>query len=249
MKTKWTYFKWTLTLVILPGLLIAVIISSQKAQFFAIENIEVVLTNDLKNSLHMESFLKKTNAQLESLKGHSLWDLEVTDVYDSLQKETWIESLSLTRKWPSELLVEITARETKMIYVNGQGQTFPVLADGAMLEKVDPATVPDIMVMVGKNFEKSPELRKKALAVIDEIPDEGSFSKKNIAELRFEQNTGFWVSLMQEGLQVRLGEDRVRLKAQRVSQVINYMQNQELQARVIDANFSKKVLVKLRKAP
>jgi cell division protein FtsQ len=39
------------------------------------------------------------------------------------------------------------------------------------------------------------------------------------------------------------------LKAARVAQVIEYMETRQLEARVIDANLSKKVLVRLRKDP
>ena len=41
----------------------------------------------------------------------------------------------------------------------------------------------------------------------------------------------------------------IPIKAQRVSQVLEYMETRQLEARVIDANLSKKVLVRLRKDP
>jgi cell division protein FtsQ len=39
------------------------------------------------------------------------------------------------------------------------------------------------------------------------------------------------------------------LKADRVGQVLDYLEKHELDARVIDANLTKKVLVRLRKRP
>ena len=43
----------------------------------------------------------------------------------------------------------------------------------------------------------------------------------------------------------KYGEDQFEIKSSRVSQVIDYLENRDLKARVIDANLSKKVLVRL----
>lgn len=85
--------------------------------------------------------------------------------------------------------------------------------------------------------------------MIDEIPTEGKFSQKRISEIRHDSKDGFWMTMMKTGLRVKMGEDNFALKASRVGQVIEYMENRQLEARVIDANLSKKVLVRLRKDP
>ena len=54
---------------------------------------------------------------------------------------------------------------------------------------------------------------------------------------------------MSSGMRVNLGDDEVLKKSLRVSQVLNYVDEHQLDARVIDANLSKKVLVRLRKGP
>ena len=98
-------------------------------------------------------------------------------------------------------------------------------------------------------FEKNIEMRKKAISAVQEIPVEGKFSRKNISALHFDQKTGFWATLIESGMKVKMGEDRIALKSARVSQVLEYMESRGLEARVIDANLSKKVLVRLRKDP
>ena len=55
--------------------------------------------------------------------------------------------------------------------------------------------------------------------------------------------------MTQSGLRVKVGEDRVRTKSFRISQVLDYLDSRKFQARVIDANLSQKVLVRLRKEP
>jgi cell division protein FtsQ len=57
------------------------------------------------------------------------------------------------------------------------------------------------------------------------------------------------MTLIKTGVRVKMGEDQMALKAARVSQVVDYLETRQFDARVIDANLSKKVLVRLRKDP
>jgi cell division protein FtsQ len=54
---------------------------------------------------------------------------------------------------------------------------------------------------------------------------------------------------MNKELRVKLGNENFESKSLRVSQVIDYIENKQIEARVIDANLSQKVLVRLRKEP
>jgi hypothetical protein len=57
------------------------------------------------------------------------------------------------------------------------------------------------------------------------------------------------MTLIQPAVQVVLGEDSLNTKVERVAQVLNYLSAEQIKGRVIDASFSKKVLVRLRKGP
>jgi cell division protein FtsQ len=118
-----------------------------------------------------------------------------------------------------------------------------------MLESVSQKAAPDVALIQGDIFEKNLDVRQRAVKTIDEIPHTGKFSQKNISELRFDPKQGFWATLIGTGMRVKLGEEQISLKSARVSQVIEYMETRQLEARVIDANLSKKVLVRLRKDP
>ena len=121
--------------------------------------------------------------------------------------------------------------------------------DGNFLDTIETRQAPDVALLEGEIFLKKPELRKKAVEVLAELPEEGSFSQKSISEVRYDTKEGFWMTLIKSGIQVKIGEDKVGLKAARVSQVVDYLDSRQFEARVIDANLSKKVLVRLRKDP
>jgi len=161
----------------------------------------------------------------------------------------WIQSMNISRQWPSQLSVKLTVKEVKALIISQNGKLLPVVDEGAYLNSVEVGEAPDAAFLFGKEFEKNKELRKKAIQFIDELPSEGAFSKKTISEIHYEEKEGFWLNLVKDNLKVKIGHDQISMKSARVSQVIDYIESRKMNARVIDANLSKKVLVRLRKDP
>jgi cell division protein FtsQ len=145
--------------------------------------------------------------------------------------------------------VRIIPKDIGLLFVSRKGELYPLVTDGTFLPPILSQQAPDVALLEGEGFFKSVEMRKKALQLISEVPHDGRFSKKNISQIGYDPKEGFWVTLLQSGLRVKLGEEQFATKAARISQVIEYMDARQLEARVIDANLSKKVLVRLRKDP
>lgn len=236
--------------IILPLSLAGTLFYLNKNGFFNISKVEVILENP---SPGQEPFLKPLVASLEAdlrkYQGVSLWNIKLSKISRSVSGLNWVEGLNIKRSWPSTLQVHLRAYEVKLLYIGKDGKLVPVIRDGTFLDPVQAQQAPDVALLEGEVFFKKNELRKKAVAVIDQIPSEGSFSKKTISEIRYDNKEGFWMTLIKTGVQVKMGEDQVALKASRVSQVVDYLDSRQFDARVIDANLSKKVLVRLRKDP
>lgn len=236
--------------VILPLSLAGALIYLDKHGSFNISKVEVVLENTAPGQ---EAFLRPNVAELESLlqkyQGVSLWQIKLKDISREVQPMVWIESLNIKRSWPTTLLVRIHPHEVKLLYMSKNGKLVPIIRDGSFLMPVDSQQAPDVALLEGDDFSKKPELRKKAVDVIEQVPAEGSFSKKTISEIRYDSKEGFWMTMIKTGIQVKIGEEQVSLKSKRVSQVVDYLESRQFDARVIDANLSKKVLVRLRKDP
>ncbi len=236
--------------IVLPAAIVATVFHLNKNGFFDIAQAEVILQDAPPGQ---EQFLKPLVAKLEedlnSYKGQSLWEIKLKGVSKKVDSLEWIDQASVKRSWPSSLTVRVRPHEVKLLFLAKGGKLLPIIEDGSVLEAVDSKQAPDVALLDGEIFLKKAELRKKAVQVMEEIPDSGSFSKKTISEVRYDQKEGFWMSLVKSGLHVKMGEDQVALKAARVSQVVDYLENHQFDARVIDANLSKKVLVRLRKDP
>lgn len=243
-------FKLIFGFIILPASLAGTLFYLNKNGFFNIQNIEVVLENP---SVGQEPFLKphieNLHALLAKYQGQSLWNVKLTNIDKEVSHLDWVESSMLTRSWPSTLEIKVKPYEVKLLFMSKNGKLVPIIKNGSFLQPVEVKEAPDVALLDGESFAKKTELRKKAVDVFEQIPADGSFSKKTISEIRFDDKEGFWMTMIKTGVRVKIGEDQVALKAARVSQVVDYLDTHQFDARVIDANLSKKVLVRLRKDP
>jgi len=107
----------------------------------------------------------------------------------------------------------------------------------------------DLPILRGANFHKQEPLRSKAVALLTEIPTRGLFSKQNISEIRYEDKNGFVLHLVNRNTLVKLGKENFAQKSSFIERAISYLESQRLEGRVIDARYSKKVVVKLRNEP
>lgn len=235
--------------VVIPSSVVGTIYWLNKSGFFDLDHIEISIENAQQHAQYLQPLVADLDKRLEKYRGVSLWDLDLSDISKEIQSLKWIETNYLSRSWPTQLSVRISPREVKLLYYTKAGEMLPVVSDGTFLSPVSAKQAPDVTLLEGEVFEKNLEMRKKAVKTISEIPFDGKFSQKNISELRFDSKEGFWATLISSGIKVKIGEEAIPIKAQRVSQVLEYMETRQLEARVIDANLSKKVLVRLRKEP
>lgn len=234
-------------------LLAAVFVGSffvlENNHFFVLNEIEIIIKNAPENPLYLKPVLKKLNDRLDKYKQHSIWKIDLGKLNSDIAKNQWVADYKVERRFPNSIRIIIQPQEVKLLYLSRGGKLVPVIGDGSLLEPLDAQTAPDLPLLVGDDFYKKPELRKKSVDLVDEIPKQGAFSQQSISEIRYDQKDGFWMTLINQGIQVKIGEEQVGIKSERVSQVLDYMETNNFQARVIDANLSKKVLVRLRKDP
>lgn len=224
-------------------------ISLESSGFFNIEHIELVVEDTPESPLYLQPLMKRLDQSLEVHRGQSLWKIDLNQISKQVMSESWIEDVTLTRRFPSKIRVVIQPKQIKMLFLSRQGRLLPIVKDGSYLESVEAKQAPDVPLLVGEMFAAQKELRKKSVDILEAVPLEGSFSRKTISEIQYDPKEGYWMTLVKDGIKVKMGEDQMALKGARVSQVIDYMEAHSFQPRVIDANLSKKVLVRLRKDP
>lgn len=242
-------WKFVLTFVLLPSAIGAVFYFLDRYGYFNLSEVHISVEQSGHSKLTLKKNVENLQADLSKFKNQSLWHLNLMDFSVRLQEEVWVESFNISRRWPSSLHIHVKAYPIYFVYMNNQGQIYPVMGNGEMLKPVGPAESPDVPITREAQFQKSVELRKRAIQLLKDIPLRGSFSRSQVSEIHYNSKIGFSFTLVRDGLVVKMGDEQIRTKSLRVSEVLDYLYAKKFQARVIDANLSQKVLVRLRKEP
>ncbi len=243
------WFKFFVTFFFLPLVSAGFFYYLNEKGFFNLKNIEILVEDSSYSRKALKKSVEKLDRKLELLRGQPLWQLGLQAVSSDLANEKWIRSFHLTRRWPSTLRLTVRPQALYYVLLNSQGEILPVMESGHFLDVLRVGDSPDLPIAVGSGFEKSFETRKKAIQILKQIPAQGTFSRQTISEIHYSSQSGFSFKLLQNGLQIKIGEDKVRTKSFRIGKVLDYLEFKKFQARVIDANLSQKVLVRLRKDP
>lgn len=241
-------FKIIFAFLGLPSVVAGTLYFLNAKGFFNLDQIEIQVSESQSIIKYLEPLKLSLNSRFESYRGTSLWNLDLKKMSQALVNQRWIESFKMTRIWPQKVQISIVPKDIVFMYIGKNGEMLPVVSDGSFLPVVHYPAVPDVAIATGATFEKNSEMRKKVVKIIKSLPPEGLFSSRQIAEIQYDGKEGFWATLIQSGVRVKMGdESKMDLKAQRVSQVLNYLGHRGLEAKIIDADLSKKVLVRLKK--
>ncbi len=219
--------------------------------FFNVDRVEVEIeaVSPEKKPLYLATGVKALEEKMHLYRGSSLWSINLEQVSREISELKWVDQFHLARVWPSTLRLKISPQKILLLYKNEKGELRPLTADGNFLDAISPSEAPDVTILIGESFARKKKLRENALEVIKKVPSVGSFSRQTISELSYDSKDGFWMNLTQPRIHIKMGEGDIPMKSLRVSQVVDYLENQQLEARVIDANLPQKVLVRLRKDP
>jgi cell division protein FtsQ len=232
---------FTVVLSIFIGSLGFVMINSG---MFIVDTIEV--TSNSKSVLFDENraLLAK---KMEAFKGRQIWDIDVDGVASHVSNLKWVETMRVRRIFPSTLKVEVTSKEVIAAVVSDKGVVIPLSKNAETLPVLPLKHFPDVPLIRDRKILKDQKLREKALQVLTELPSSGFLSQSRVAEISSDRDEEFWISLIEDGTEIKIGSSNIPLRAARIEKVLEYLRNNKLHARVIDADFSKKVVVKLRK--
>ena len=244
---KW--LKLSSAFIILPAVLFLSVYSLDQKGFFQIDQIRINAATSESQRNFIAPKIESLKNKLGAFKGVSLWRFPLNQVAEILQQEAWIKDYRLSRSWPSSLEVEIEPQAVAFLIQSTEGKlssTFnPVSQSGEVLAAVDSKEAPNAIISHDAVFLKNKKIRDGALNVLKSLPTQGRLHPSQVSEIGYDKKEGYWIRLVQSQMKINLGEDQFEIKTARVTQVMDYLETRDLKARVIDANLSKKVLVRL----
>jgi cell division septal protein FtsQ len=220
---------------------------SFESDFFIVKQADATVEYSTAQGALVAHLQPELTKQVELLKGTNIWSLSLSSIRAQLKQLDWVKEVEVQRRFPSHLDLQITFQELGFIYVDQKNQFFPVSLDGVVMEPVRAGILPPAPILRNKKIFSDKKLRQRLLELYRQVPEMGSLVRSNIATVDYQPTTGLAFELISEQTKVFLGEEDIVKKSLQIQKVIDYLQSQNQKARVIDASFSKKVLVRPRK--
>ncbi|MCC7404396.1 MAG: FtsQ-type POTRA domain-containing protein [Bdellovibrionales bacterium] len=217
--------------------------------WFNVTAIEIDMDSTSQQPVLFERIKQDMGVRLRPFLGKKTWNLELGEVLTEIERDRRVKSAHVTRRFPNKLSVRILPHDPVLVLAGPQGLVYPIASDASLLPAVPPQEAPDLPLLRGKGFLKNEDWRKKVVELMSEIPREGDVSLSSISEMNYSPDAGLVLVLMKKGIQISVGEKAIRQKLKRVEKVLHYLNEHQIEGRVIDAKFSKKVVVRLRNAP
>jgi len=197
--------------------------------------------------------LKDVQEQLNQFIGKKIWKVSLDDIWNLLKSDprVHIDSTKLLRILPNRFLVQIHIQQPLAVLWDSQkGSVHPLSMDAQLLPALPLMQSPDLPVLRGFEFFEDIQLRSQALQFLKQLPEEGTdLSRKNISEIMYSNlENSFLVILSDHGRPVKIGRDLKRKKWRRIESVLQYLEQQNIKWRVIDARFSQKIVVSTTQA-
>ena len=252
------FLKIVLAFTLFPLVVALSIYSLDQQGFFKIDSIDLRVNALSSQKNYISPKVKELQEKLDAYRGISLWKAPLSQISKSLKSEPWVKEFQLSRVWPSGIAVEIKTDDVALLVfpqnsvessIGEVSAIKPITKSGKILEKINSKNAPNAIVTFDSQFLISEKVREGGLEVIKALPETGKMTASHVSEIGYDRKEGYWIKLLNSETRVNLGEEQFEIKSARISQVIEYLEGRNLKARVIDANLSKKVLVRLQQNP
>ncbi len=188
----------------------------------------------------------------------NLWWVNVNEIATRIRSLPGVKDVVVERVPPQTLKIMIVPESIRFMYVSRTGKLYPVTESSNVLKDFKSKQYPDVPITRDKNIIQNSKIRAQAVDLVSSLPSRGLFSTSSISELELDARSAmkldsenskrdFWLALIHPDVKVKMSSQNSSVKAERVERVLDYTLKHNLHARVIDSEYSKKVVVKLRK--
>lgn len=239
-----------LTLLAIPAILSLIVSILRWDGFFLIKKVNVseISPGNLPKWLQ-PLWLEEVQKLQKKWKGQDLVIIDFAEVEKDLRSNPWIEDVRVAREWPNGLSIQLSFKDLVAYGRDKKGRLIPLLEDGTKLPLEEFQSKHNLPMLTSELSLGDPQKIKMALQLLADFPNDGSLTRDRISEIGYDPKEGFWTIILPFGTRIKWGEGEFAHKISRVRQVVDYLETRRIDVRVIDANLSKKVVVRLRKTP
>ena len=236
---------------VIGGLVVAVAggVLALNPQWVKVEGVDIELVEGSKEELLFQRIKTTLAHEFQKYNGRYFWQVPLTEVYEITAHDKRVKSAEIFREFPSRLKVRLEPHTPMLAYLSADGRLYPVATDATLLPALPVADATDLPILRGEDLKDEPRLRELALELFARIPQKGILRQRAVSEIVYTRKDGFKIFVSGQTGEVKIGDSDFGPKVSRVERVLNYLDSRGVKGRVIDARFSKKVVVRVRNNP
>lgn len=235
-----------LFLLLLPLLIFGSFVALHREGFFSIREIHLGIADEQAMPLWLNSKWSEFSKDMEIFRDRDMWNLQLGEVTQKLSSYPWIQASEVSKSWPNSLQIKVRYKNLVAFAKTPKGRLVPLLSDGSRLNFDSLPVSVSLPVLSGNISIDDKDQILEALQFISLAPRPLA---DRISEIGFDPKEGYWTLILPFAVKIKWGFQATENRVLRVQKVLEYLDSRQLRARVIDANLSKKVVVRLRKDP
>jgi cell division septal protein FtsQ len=214
-----------------------------------IQSVQLELDTESNEQLLFQRINNSLRPRTEKLEGQYIWKITLPEIYELIAQDKRVKTISLYREFPNVIKAKIRPYTPVMAYLASDNRFYPIAMDATLLPSLPKGEFPDMPILRGEEFKDDPALRASAIELFNTVGTEGALKRSAISEIIYSRKDGFKIFLNSTSGEIKLGDSDFGPKLSRVQKVLSYLESQNVKSRVIDARFSKKVVVRVRNNP
>ena len=141
----------------------------------------------------------------------------------------WIEDVTLTRKLPDTVIIEVKERRPRTLI--NLGALYYLDQNGYPFKKVDPKENPELSIITGFTWDDFAKRREYTKLDIEEVfglleilaERNDRFRLENVSEINFDSARGLSLFTRNDNVQVKIGRGDYRAKLKRLGRVVAHL--------------------------
>ena len=215
--------------------------------FFKISLVKLNRDPELQTNKSYRAQEEEIASYLNRYKGQLLWRVDLKDLVKKVNSLYLGTEVYTARRFPNQLNVSLKKKNTALLLLKGGEFFYSVSHEGEIGAKRTGEESFDFPILRGDSFGDNIQLRKRALSVLSSIPKAGrDFSAQNISEISYNKANDSLLFYLSSGHFILELRKQLFPKAiQNIEFVLNYLNQQGEQGRLIDVHLDKKIIVKM----
>lgn len=237
---------WLVIGLFVPLILWGSFYSLVTSGFFEVSQIQINIEGSIDHQALFQSELEQLKVKMQSLAGENIWDIQVDEMAQSFLPVAWIQDFIVLKSWPNQVTVMIQL--APLLFAIKEKKTYRLFFGSQKWSEAENELTQELQVPIVVTTEKkiSQDTISNVYHLLDLLKGFPSLQSQNIKTIYWDSTKGFKLKLRDPNSEVLLGFIEDPDKLVRVTRVIEYLKQHKIEARVIDSNFTKKVLVRLR---